>query len=358
MSRSPLFLFVVAFACTGGAAAFADRAALSVGTGGASFKIEADDVDEPATVVAGPVAEENADPFVPDVYPSREQAARAAAERWARAASGRQRPLPPTARAMCPQDLVGPFDAGLHAALPDLRVEPCDGTLCTNDRAPSNELWLYVDESTNNRPGNWKAGGTITVRAKGASGDSAMTRFVDKPWLTDFAAFTTRTPGRWVVARSDPDRPAGSSSEASQDARVSAAEQVTPLVMARLDRRFRGWEGDVRRLVEVQLLGDRMVYDRFPQKYERPYGTLYREAVLLDASDPQLERLADEVRWSMQSERQSKVKGFVSAAAVLLVTYALYRFANAFTRGYFTWSLRTAAALAAAGAVVLIVAVA
>ena len=43
---------------------------------------------------------------------------------------------------------------------------------------------------------------------------------------------------------------------------------------------------------------------------------------------------------------------------MLLVTYALYRFANAFTRGYFTWSLRTAAAVVAAGAVTLLVAAA
>jgi hypothetical protein len=36
------------------------------------------------------------------------------------------------------------------------------------------------------------------------------------------------------------------------------------------------------------------------------------------------------------------------------VVYALYRFANSFTRGYFVWSLRTAAAVAATAVVVLV----
>ena len=338
MSRSPLLLLLATVACSGGLAVPA----------------EAEDTTVAATVIPA----DQADPFLPDVYASREDAARAAGERWARTASSRQQPLPPTVRLMCPQELAGAFHEGLHAALPDLRVEPCDGRLCTSEAAPAGELWLYVDTSANNRHGNWASGGTITVRARGASGDSAMTRFVDKPWLNDFAGFTARTPGRWVVARSDADRPAGSASEASHEARVAAAEQVMPLVLARMDRKFRSRQGDVQHLTEVQLLGDRMVYDRFPQKYERPYGTLYREAVLLDASDDQLGRLADEIGWSLQSRQQSQARGFVAAAAVLLVTYALYRFANAFTRGYFTWSLRTAAAVAAAGAVVLIVAVA
>ena len=51
----------------------------------------------------------------------------------------------------------------------------------------------------------------------------------------------------------------------------------------------------------------------------------------------------------LDAERQTRVGGIAGAGAVLLVVYALYRLANAFTRGYFTWSLRTAAALAAAG---------
>ena len=44
----------------------------------------------------------------------------------------------------------------------------------------------------------------------------------------------------------------------------------------------------------------------------------------------------------------------VSAFLGPLVVYALYRLANGFTRGYFVWSLRTAAAVAATAGIVLL----
>ena len=52
-------------------------------------------------------------------------------------------------------------------------------------------------------------------------------------------------------------------------------------------------------LGERHLAGDRLVRDRFPQKFERPYGSLYREALLIDSSDEQLDPLARNVRASL-----------------------------------------------------------
>ena len=98
-----------------------------------------------------------------------------------------------------------------------------------------------------------------------------------------------------------------------------------------------------------------LVVEQFPQKFERPYGgTTWRGAALIDASEPAVAKLAEDVTQWRRVETKSWLMTVASAGGVLLVTYALYRLANAFTRGYFVWSLRTAAAVVATTAVVLL----
>jgi hypothetical protein len=364
MNRFPLL--IVAALASAAAGARADSASLSLNAGGFGVSVVADDQSGVAVVttpraapapaaarapsaVEAPVpvfdADTDARAFVPDVYPSRHDAARAAAIRWAGVDRRRWDHLPDRVRVMSEDpSLFTPIAEGLRARVPNLRIEPCDGTLCRSEAAPATEAWLYVSLPKD-------AG--VTVRSVGWSDHIASAKYVDKPWAANFADFCARTPGRWIVSRSDLDSPATTPGEAAEQARVSAAEQVAPLVSGRLPHRYD--RGDVRRVVEQRLRGDRMVYDRFAQAYERGYGTLYREAVLVDASDARLEEMARDVRHAMDAEHHARVGGLAGAGAVLLVVYALYRLANAFTRGYFTWSLRTAAAVVAAGAVTMIV---
>jgi hypothetical protein len=307
----------------------------------------------PAARIVVDDADENADlqPFVPDVYPSRPDAAGALGRSWAAQAAQRWKHKPARVRIMSDdQSLIAPISQAVRGVLRGVAVEPCDGTLCRSTNAPAGEAWLYVESSARE--------GTLLAHSTGASDAAVTASFVEKPWAADFGRFCAQTPGRWRVGHSDAERPAGSASEAGREARGNAAHDVVPLVLARLGRDGRRNEGEVFRFVEAQLAGDRLVTDHFRQTYERPYGSLYRESVLIDASDAQLDSLADDLRGTLASQRESRVKGFASAVGVLLLTYALYRFANAFTRGYFTWSLRTAAAVLAAGAVMLIVAVA
>jgi hypothetical protein len=361
-----LTLLTVTALALAAAGARADSATLSLNASGFGVSVVADDqsggiADTPtpraAPAPAAPAAVEapvpvfdadtDARAFIPDVYPSRSEAARAAAIKWTRVDPRRWDHLPGRVRVMSEDpSLFTPITEGLRARVPGLRVEPCDGTLCRSQAAPANEAWLYVTVT----------GRDVSIRSVGWSDAVATTLYVDKPWAANFPDFCARTPGRWVTARSDLDSPATHASEAAQQARVAAAEQVAPLVAARLPHRYD--RGNVRRVVEQRLLGDRMVHDRFAQAYARGYGTLYREAVLVDASDARLEEMARDVRHVLDAERQTRISGIAGAGAVLLVVYALYRVANAFTRGYFTWSLRTAAAVVAAGAVTLIVALA
>ena len=362
MNRLPIFIIT---ALGLAAAARADSASLSVNAGGFGVSVVADDqsgVAVEATRPPEPVrraepaphpepvaidADTDARPFIPDVYPSRPDAARAAAILWAKTDPRRWDHLPTRVRVMSDdQSLFTPVAEGLRARVPGLRIEPCDGTLCRSTAAPSGEAWLYVTLPK----------GGVSIRSVGWSDAIATAQYVDKPWAANFADYCARTPGRWVLARSDLDSPATHATEAAREARVAAAEQVAPLISGRLPHRYD--RGNVRRVVEDRLRGDRMVYDRFAQRYDRGYGTLYREAVLVDASDARLDEMSRDVRHVLDAEHQTRVGGIAGAGAVLLVVYALYRLANAFTRGYFTWSLRTAAALAAAGAVTVIVALA
>lgn len=388
MNRLPPTLLAVTIAFCTAAPVFADRASLSFSAGGVAIAIDAEVPPEPPTPHPAQASralspprpvegvrdlDESAffapDPFVPDVHPSRHDATRAAGSAWAKLVADR-RQSPGRVRMMAPDSaLYAPLQEGIRSRLPDLAVEPCDGTMCAGGTPPAGEAWLHVDVAetatdrkprrVNQGPNNVVStgtGGTVSIRSAGASDAAVLVKFVDKPWLADPVAFAGRTPGAWIVARSDPARPATSPLDARNAAREAAAEDVLPLVLARLPREGRYDRANVRRIVEHRLLGDNMVADRFPQKFERGYGNLYREAVLVDASDAQLATMAGEVRRSLDAQQATRRNGFLAAGAILLVTYALYRLANAFTKGYFTWSLRTAAAIAAAGAVTAVVA--
>jgi hypothetical protein len=360
MNRSCFAILVAACSMVAAASsgALADEASLIFGADEGGFSVHAKADEGHATVDAPDVAREVdlgesvgqvSDPFVPDVYPSMREAARALGGRWARQVSGARRQKPAAVRVMADDPaLYAPVEQAVREGLRGVRVERCDGRLCKDHTdVPADEAWLYVELPDDD--------GTISLRTTGAAGTTLSSRFVEKTWVWNFSRYAAEHPGRWLVARSDPDRPAGTPSEAAREARGDAARELVPLVAARVGRCD---PAEIRRIVERHVLGDQLVHDRFPQAYERPYGKLYREAVLIDASDRVLDRLSTDVRGSIHAERQARMRGFVGAGAVLLVTYALYRFANAFTRGYFTWSLRTAAAVVAAGAVTLIVAVA
>jgi hypothetical protein len=181
-------------------------------------------------------------------------------------------------------------------------------------------------------------------------------RFIDKPWLADFAGFVSSHPdGRWVVGKSDPLKPALSPAEAARRAREAAADEVARLVRAKVDRGFHrsdpyAHEVVMRRMVE----GNEFIADRFPQSFDRGYGTIYREAVLIDASDEALQPLVDEIAGLQHHDRNSRARTFFGGLAVIGMVFVLYRLANFFTRGFFTWKLRGVAAIIIVGALVVL----
>jgi hypothetical protein len=336
----------------------------SAGEGGASLEIR---VPQVAAAVAT-----SSEPFTPDVYPSQAEAARGLGELWAKRAAENDHEPAKLVVYCCDPAVYARLVEGIRSHLPDARIEKAPAKDCPQgfgDGHPAaDETWVLLEShdgghgrtdlaDDEQRPAT--TGVTLTLRARGATDASAVVNYVDVPWLSNFNAFAQQNPGRrFIVARTDPMRPAMSEAEAAEAARRAAAGQLFGLVRSRVARHGRrsaddGW---LYQRVESELASGRLVIEQFPQKFERPSfgGTTWREAVLIDASDPAVDSIASDLSRARAAETQSWLMSVASAGGVLLVTYALYRLANAFTRGYFVWSLRTAAAVVATAAVVVV----
>jgi hypothetical protein len=315
---------------------------------------------EPARERRVSIAAPPADTFVPDVYPSQTDAARGLGEQWVGRAAERWHHEPASVRIYCCDPAIYAAVAdGVRSRLPQARVEKAPADQCPDGFAAGTpgdgEAWMAVDVTPAKMTVKGRqvgvASGTLSLASKGATDATVSARFVDKPWLSNFAAFSHGQPRRWVVGRSDPLRPAMSEGEAARAARESAAGELFDLVRPRVSRGDDEW---LRRRLEAKLAGGRLVIDQFPQKFERRFGSTWREAVLVDASPENLNQISRELFNEQRAQRKSVFLSAASGAGVLLVTYSLYRLANAFTRGYFVWSLRTAAAVVASAAVVLL----
>lgn len=207
--------------------------------------------------------------------------------------------------------------------------------------------------------------GEVQMALSGPSGQAVRAaRFVDKPWAANFARFDSESEHRHLLARSE--RPCTSFAEASTAARESAAAQLLPAVRQAIDRRpgqGRHRSDCVHRdhellpIVLEQLRQGVAIVDRFPQQYERAYGDLWRQSLLVDASAETMQTLADNVHAQLlvqrdieQAHRRVQVESWagiigpiVGLAVLILAVYALL---NAVTKGYYTGVLRAGAVVA------------
>lgn len=374
---------------------------------GESSLIESAPVGSPAPRVALRVATQTlprvaaaSEPFIPDVYPSQAQAARGLGELWAKRAVENGAEAPASIRIYCCDPaLYASVVEGMRTRLAETRIEKAPPQQCpdgySDGRPAPGEAWVrldaagdaappradrtaragrvapvarplrYADHRDNHRAHDGNSGGergaaavTLTLNSRGATDATASTRYSDVPWVANPGQWSGGGTRRYVVGRSDPLRPAMSEAEAAAAARRAAARELFPLVRARVPRNGPRGANDhwLAQRIEQELGRGRLVVDQFPQKFERPSfgGATWREAVLVDASHRAMDDLARSIINGRAAEKQSWLMTAASAAAVLLVTYTLYRLANGFTRGYFVWSLRTAAALVATAAVVLV----
>jgi hypothetical protein len=176
-----------------------------------------------------------------------------------------------------------------------------------------------------------------------------------KVWVDDFAVYSSQHSNQQLVL--------GESSvgcvtpaEAHNAAIRSAAAELLPRVLARLKGPAPTAQQSQMMLqrVAAELQGNRAVVDRFTQKIERAYGTLWREWVLVDASPANVESLVRAVSADLRQQQNLTRLTAIVAGAILVVILVLYVLLDWLTKGYFSWRLRVAAvlliALVAAGA--------
>jgi len=175
----------------------------------------------------------------------------------------------------------------------------------------------------------------------------------EKSWAVRFAQFINDHPGtQWVVGRSQ--KPCLSEAEASEAARREAVEKVYPTILNRLNprRADAGWVHD---LLARDVREGRLDADRFAESFDRPYGRVWTESVLLDISPARLDPLVDRYRGELNM-RHIQLRRHLAAAGVITVFTALaYLLINSLTRGYFTLRLRVAAMVVIAAAIVILV---
>ena len=172
-----------------------------------------------------------------------------------------------------------------------------------------------------------------------------------KRWVSDLPGFINENPSRqWVVGQST--QPALSATEAETLARRDAAAALVPL----LQPRVRGVsEIDLRRQIEASLAREQMIVDRQVESVERPYGTIWRESILIDASPKKLDELARRMQSVVRSGERRRAAAIGGGTFLSLIVGVVYLFLNWITRGYFRARLAMASMTAIALGIATIV---
>ncbi len=209
-----------------------------------------------------------------------------------------------------------------------------------------------------------KSGG-IAIRTETSGGPFyAIARFVDAPWLENRSAFAKNFPnGDWLVGYSDGTH--ATHADAQWDALTTASEALLPLARARINHmsgsdqhqfnqqmaKNPNW---LRDRVADELRSRNMVTDQFTQQFDRSYGPVWREAILVDASPNRVEEIARSLVKGINvrvSHQKTTWFSYIALAALVIGTYL---FLNMATKGYYAWSLRAALVIGLVAVAVII----
>lgn len=184
---------------------------------------------------------------------------------------------------------------------------------------------------------------------------SRSTRFVAKPWAANFAQFAAASGEPVVRAASGA---VASFEQAQREAFAEASRQLAPYVSSAM-KPSAGNDGQaVLHGIFAELLKGNLIIDRFGQRFNRPYGNLWRQQVLIDASPrtvmPLARAIENEVSNERLAARQTLWSIFASLGGVAVLIFAVYLVLNGATKGYYTRVLRVLAVAAVAVAVAVV----
>ena len=187
--------------------------------------------------------------------------------------------------------------------------------------------------------------GTIEITVAGPSRSQLLsTKYIEQPWAADPLQFAAEHSGQsWFVIRSA--RVCVSPDEAHRAAIDNAVSSLLPLIAQRAGRHFVPGMGLSRGVLSVtdDLRKSLPIKDRFVQRFDRAYGTVYAESLLIQASPNWLDRIErDQARAAAQHDVRARTT-LASAMIVLATILIAYLFLNGITKSYFSGRLRTVA---------------
>ena len=171
--------------------------------------------------------------------------------------------------------------------------------------------------------------------------------FVEKPWVENFADFVNRNPkDKWILALSA--QSCTSQAAAEQQAMSYACRKIAQLLNQVRQRR----SGFTINPADIRTGG--FIADKFVQSFDGAVGRIWRQAILINASQNKLAELAHRKKIARQSWRARWARELISIVGLTVLICVVYLFLNAATRGYYTWSLRIVAVVLVLAGILLV----
>ena len=245
------------------------------------------------------------------------------------------------------KSIVTAFTNQLHADYPPLKIELVE-TLDKNDKTESEDDVLKVelrldhervarspwDKSQTIEHGSLKTSASMTNEHHSVNVHASHDYIEEVSWVTDFAKFKREYPGkRYVIGYS---RDFMSSEIAARKSANSHARSQFSIL----------YSGRNARLADGQF-----VVDVFSQKLSRPYGDVWRSAVLLDVSDEAISLVTNVSQQRAATVRARRLSAGTGLLLLLSMTVLIAISLNVFTQGYYRGSLTTGGAIVVLGLV-------
>lgn len=306
-------------------------------------------------------------PGLADVYPSRTSATEGIAKWVAKAINESLRESRDPIALQVTGNVEKPWLESLAAAInqrtPAVRARYTDRPVQHGNSA--NALLTIKDVSP-------EEGGQTTALSvdltRGEDARRAWVSYNDQPWVENPAQEESRS--GWTIGYSVELHPEEKLAE--QQALHQAIDKLADRAAAtRGSRQFTSYDTELkldhdhgwyREEIERRLRSGAWPQFYFIQKFDQPYGAVYRAAVVVSTErDDHLE--VAQAAWDNYQASQAHAEGrqhhqrskFVGGIAFVACVALIYTVLNVVTKGYYLWSLRTMAILLAAGGVLLLI---
>ena len=185
--------------------------------------------------------------------------------------------------------------------------------------------------------------------------------YVSKPWRDDFDRWqNSHEPASWVLGESEDFCPSRQESvDQSMRSAVPKIHEAVSRQLLKSDKRpakrqpdWVQWQADLYRWLDDEayrrLKAGDFQTDVFTQEFKRPYGSVWRSAMLVHVPPEKAKFLLDAYWAQADAQRTSWLRTAMSGAGLLMLIVMVYLFLNMATRGYYVWSVRLATAVLAA----------